>query len=121
MYSESIIEEVWAKGVIVDGYDKDLYRKDAAGAWIARNSFGNRDSLFGWEVDHVWPQSKGGGDDLVNLRPMHWKNNISKGDNYPVYSTSILAADDKNIEIVENRTINAKLQKILENLYGKRG
>ena len=119
MYSESVIKAVWDKGIVVEGYDKNLYRKDAAGAWIAFASYGNRDSVLGWEVDHGWPQAKGGGDEMENLRPLHWQNNDSKGVDYPVYNTAILAEEDKNVPKVEKRTINANLQSQLEKLYGK--
>lgn len=119
MFSDSTIKQVWDKGIIVEGYDKDLYRRDAAGAWIAFNSYGNRDSVLGWEIDHVWPQSKGGDDKIENLRPMNWRNNESKGDDYPVYNTAVVAVEDKNIFKIESRTINDSLQSILFNLYGK--
>ena len=121
MFSDSTIKQVWDKGIIVEGYDKDLYRRDAAGAWIAFNSYGNRDSVLGWEIDHVWPQSKGGDDRIENLRPMNWRNNESKGDDYPVYNTAVVAVEDKNIFKIESRTINDSLQSILFNLYGKQG
>lgn len=121
MYSDSTIKQVWDKGIIVDGYDKDLYRRDAAGAWIAFHSYGNRDSVFGWEIDHVYPQAMGGDDDIKNLRPLHWRNNESKGDSYPVYMIKLKAVDDHNEEVNESRTVNEQLQEILNTLYGKRG
>ena len=118
MYSDSTIKQVWDKGVIVDGYDKDIYRKDAAGAWIAFEMYGNRDSVLGWEVDHVWPNSKGGDEHIENLRPLNWRNNDSKGDDYPVYKTAVVAEENKNVLKEEERTVNEKLQLILQNLYG---
>ena len=111
--------KIWdEKAIAVDGYDKELYRKDAAGAWIAFNMYGNKDSLLGWEVDHVWPKQKGGGDHMENLRPLNWRNNVSKGDDYPIYKTAVIAEGNKNIFKEEERTINEKLQKILQELYG---
>lgn len=120
MYSDSIIVQVWAKGIVVEGYDKNLYRRDASGAWIAFSAYGNRESIFGWEIDHVYPQSKGGDDNIANLRPLHWRNNESKGDDYPVYLIKLKAVGDHNEEVHETRTVNGELQEILNKLYGKR-
>ncbi|TNI31811.1 HNH endonuclease, partial [Aeromonas salmonicida] len=32
-------------------------------------------------IDHVTPVSNGGGDNLGNLRPLHWKNNTARQNN----------------------------------------
>lgn len=111
-------DSIWDKGIVVEGYDKKLYRKDAAGAWIAYAEYGNRDSIMGWEIDHIWPKSKGGKDDIDNLRPLNWKNNDSKGDDYPVYKTAVIAEGNKNIPKEEERTVNENLQIKLKKLYG---
>jgi len=42
-----------------------------------------RTNRFGLTVDHVIPVSKGGTDDLSNLRPAHWICNIIKSDKMP--------------------------------------
>ena len=71
---------VWQKALIVPGYDHNIFRKDACGAWIRRDHYGNRDSQYGWEIDHITPVSHGGNDALFNLRPLHWQNNAGKSD-----------------------------------------
>lgn len=111
------IQAVWEKGIVVDGYDPDLYRQDFGGAWIARDAYGDREREFGWEIDHVFPIDKGGDNNLLNLRPMNWKNNVSKGNDYPVYWTNVIAQDNKNIEKRVRCTVNASLQQKLEELY----
>jgi hypothetical protein len=71
---------VWKKGAIVPGYDSEKYRKDQCGAWIVYSDYGNRSSQYGWEIDHISPESNGGVDTLSNLRPLQWQNNVDKSD-----------------------------------------
>lgn len=117
MIDDTIIEEVWNKGIIIDGFDKNLIRKDSCGAWILRSEYGHRSNNFGWVIDHVYPTSMGGGDDIANIRPMQWENNEKKGDDYPVYLTSVHAEGNENINKEGQFTVNAVLQEILSKLY----
>ena len=77
-FTEDTIQKVWEKGTVASKNDPKDWRKDQCGAWIARNKYGNRDSKYGWEIDHIKPESAGGGDQLSNLRPLQWENNASK-------------------------------------------
>ncbi|KKQ77219.1 MAG: hypothetical protein UT00_C0017G0006 [Parcubacteria group bacterium GW2011_GWA1_38_7] len=81
-FNEDTIQRVWEKGLVVPGYDSSQYRKDACGAWIQRNMYGDRSRQdnYGWEIDHIKPESDGGTDDLSNLRPLQWYNNATKSD-----------------------------------------
>jgi len=77
-FSEYTIQKVWEKGKVVLGNDPNVWRKDQCGAWMGRAYYGNRNSQYGWETDHIMPVSEGGGDELSNLRPLQWGNNVSK-------------------------------------------
>jgi hypothetical protein len=73
--------------------------------------------IYGWEIDHVLPLSRGGDSDLRNLRPMQWENNRKKADDYPEYSTSVTSDGNKNIYADQYYTVNEPLQKELKKLY----
>ena len=117
LQDENTINRVWREGFVEEGYDSDLFRKDAAGAWISRSEYGNRESKFGWEIDHIYPTALGGDSSEENLRPMQWENNLSKGDNYPDYIAVVSADGNQNISQKSSRTINQKVQERLKILY----
>lgn len=125
--TEQFKREIWQKGIIVDKYPSDKVRKDACGAFIRYEDFGDRNSIFGWEIDHIYPASKlkqkgvsvDNIDDIINLRPINCKNNASKGANYPYY-TACLTADDENATNVETNTgkvVNRQVQEKLNAFY----
>ncbi len=81
-YSNAFIQEVWEKAHIDPRYDHFLMRRDDYGNLISRFDYGERNSVFGWEIDHIIPVSMGGNDLLTNLRPLQWKNNVSRPEWY---------------------------------------
>ena len=117
LHSPETIQEVWEKGTVVPGYNKDLYRKDAVGAWICRDDYADRGKDFGWEMDHVYPKKKGGEDYMENLRPMNWRNNMSKDNDYPRYRVAVKAEGYRNVKDEQYYTVSKKLQNILKELY----
>ncbi|HRG63851.1 MAG TPA: HNH endonuclease signature motif containing protein [Burkholderiales bacterium] len=87
---------VWNKGAIVAGYDSTKYRKDQCDAWMIYNEYGNRSSVFGWEIDHISPNSSGGADTLSNLRPLQWQNNVDKSDGR--LKCNVSASGNQNVD-----------------------
>ena len=79
IFPDDLITKVWVKGQIVSTHDMNFYRKDKCGYWIQFSAYGNTNSDYGWEIDHINPVSNGGGDNIANLQPLYWKNNRSKG------------------------------------------
>jgi hypothetical protein len=70
---------VWSKGKVVGTNDPKVWRQDECGAWINFSKYGDRNSQYGWEIDHITSQYHNGTDALSNLRPLQWQNNASKG------------------------------------------
>ena len=77
-FSDCTIQNVWEKGIVDPSYNSNIWRKDKYGTWIGRAFYGNRDSEYGWEIDHIRPVAEGGTDDIFNLQPLHWQNNVAK-------------------------------------------
>ena len=115
-WSESDLRKIWESARKIAGYDPTMFRKDACGAWIRWDKYGEN-TLYGWEVDHVFPKSMGGDDNLRNLRPMQWQNNLSKSDDYPSYVSAITAEGETNILKTHPCKVNTTLREVLRKIY----
>lgn len=124
-WTEEQIQGAWNRATIVEGYDKNRFRKDACGAWIIWDKYGDTDSLYGWVIDHVVPQSllqeKGFSQEMIdhpaNLRALQHENNSSKSDDYPSYTAVVTSEGSENIKEWSFLQVNEKKQKALKELY----
>ena len=89
-FAPANVRAVWEKGYWVLGRDPAVYRKDECGALIKFDAYGEATDL-GWHIDHKIPVSQDGGDELENLQPLHWRNNLGKSDNYPGWTCTVRA------------------------------
>ncbi len=78
-YTLEKLQKIWDKGTPIQGYDAGIWRRDAYGTAMKWPEYGQQ-TQNGWNVDHILPESKGGGEDLSNLRPLQWENNAKRQD-----------------------------------------
>lgn len=123
-YSDEIIDKVWRKAVYLsEKNEKSGYRMDMCGARINKDNHG-KEGDFGWEVDHIYPESKAKEkgvkpelyNDIVNLQPLHHKNNGSEGksDDYPIFLSAITSNGSVNIVQINSWTISTSTQKTIK-------
>lgn len=115
-FNDTTILAIWNKADTVKGYDSSKFRKDIRGAWIEFKSYG-KETTLGWEIDHILPSAKGGTENQINLRPMHWKNNRAKADDFPTYKSVITSDGDKNIEKEESKNLHPDVINQLKTIY----
>ncbi len=104
--SDKYIYQVWLKAIVVDNVNPNDFRKDYAGAWIRYSDYGNRNSQYGWEIDHLRPLSQNGTDDMSNYFPLQWQNNARKGDDYPRWATAVSSEGINNVNITKYWKVN---------------
>lgn len=61
---------------------------DFAGREIAKAAYNDRNSKFGWNVDHILPQSRGGKTADYNLICCHIQTNDEKADKFPCFKAN---------------------------------
>ncbi len=82
---------IWSKS-----FGKATKVNDFAGREIVKGAYNNRNSEFGWNVDHILPQSKGGKTADYNLIICHILTNDEKADKFPAFN-----ANGKKFEILK--------------------
>ena len=66
------IMTAWEKARSVEGFDADIIRKDACGAWIQKDMFSQSGSMYGWGIDLIFPRSLGGSYVPDNIRALNY-------------------------------------------------
>ena len=77
-------------------FGRETKVKDFTGRTIAKGAYNDRNSEFGWNVDHILPQSRGGKTADHNLVCCHILTNDEKADKFPAFK-----ANGINFEIVK--------------------
>lgn len=115
----------WCSALIIPEHNPDHIRQDACGAWIVYEDYNNRDSMFGWEIDHIYPVSRLRclgvpevlWDNPLNIRALHWRNNLSKGNEYPIYTSVVTDEGATNVSCELTYLVNEALQDELRSLF----
>lgn len=69
-------------------YGKETSCSDYAGRKIVKGAYNDRSSEFAWNVDHIYPQSKGGKTNDSNLIICHILTNDEKADKFPCFTAN---------------------------------
>lgn len=72
-------------------FGKETKVQDFAGRTIAKGAYNDRNSDFGWNVDHILPQSKGGATADHNLVCCHIQTNDEKANKFPCFNANGIA------------------------------
>ena len=45
--TQEFLLQVWKKAKVEPGFDENMFRKDACGAWIVWDKYGGQDNMYG--------------------------------------------------------------------------
>ena len=77
-------------------FGKETSAHDFTGRKIVKGAYNDRNSEFSWNVDHIYPQSKGGATNDSNLIVCHVLTNDEKANKFPCFT-----ANKKKFEIIK--------------------
>jgi hypothetical protein len=93
-WTEEQIRKAWNQGQIAERSNPDMWRKDVCGAWVSRQEYGNKNSIYGWEIDNGNPPADGANDGS-GLRPLQWKNAAARKEGKP--TCAVIAYGGENV------------------------
>lgn len=112
-----LLDKLWEKATKIEGLDPAVFRKDPCGAIISRTHFRQPAAMFAWDLDHIFPVSRGGDDREENLRPMHLLNIEAKGDSYPIYHSAVTMDLTSNKPFEQEYAVRKETQQLLSQIY----
>lgn len=91
-----ILNKETAMRIWIKQFGKSTKAVDFSGRTIAKGAYNDRNSDYGWNVDHILPESKGGVTADHNLLCCHIFTNDEKADKFPCFT-----ANNQKFEIVK--------------------
>ncbi len=79
-------------------FGREQKAKDFAGRMMAKGAYNDRNSEFGWNVDHILPQSRGGVTADHNLVCCHILTNDEKADRFPCFTANGISFEIRKVQ-----------------------
>lgn len=96
-------------------FGKETKVKDFTGRIIAKGAYNDRNSEFGWNVDHILPQSRGGKTADHNLVCCHILTNDEKANKFPCFVANkkkfTIVKVENHYEIKPEKDVPIKVEK----------
>lgn len=90
-------------------FGRESKAKDFTGRMMAKGAYNDRNSKFGWNVDHILPQSRGGVTADHNLVCCHILTNDEKADRFPCFTANGIPFEIRRVQ--NHYEIHAKSKK----------
>ena len=104
-------------------FGKESKVRDFTGRMMAKGAYNDRNSEYGWNVDHILPQSKGGVTADHNLVCCHILTNDEKADKFPCFNANgisfeiVKVQNHYEIRSRDEKNINPFINKVNEDFY----
>lgn len=92
-------------------FGRESKAKDFAGRMMAKGAYNDRNSEFGWNVDHILPQSRGGTTADHNLVCCHILTNDEKADRFPCFTANGIPFEIRKVQ--NHYEIHARNERVI--------